>query len=44
LTLLGNAQTFAAFNRGDDVESIVKLYEKDLVAFEKRRSPFLLYR
>jgi len=44
LTLLGNAQTFAALDRGDDVASIIKLYEKDLAAFEKRRGPFLLYR
>jgi uncharacterized protein YbbC (DUF1343 family) len=44
ITLLGNARAFAAITRGDDVDRIVALYEKDLAAFDKRRGPFLLYR
>jgi uncharacterized protein YbbC (DUF1343 family)/CubicO group peptidase (beta-lactamase class C family) len=43
MTVLGNAQTLAAIIRGDEPNQIIKLYEKDLIAFEKRRSPFLLY-
>lgn len=43
MTLLGNAQVFAALTRGDEINRIVALYEKDLATFEKRRGPYLLY-
>ncbi len=43
MTLLGNARTFEAIVRGEDVPSIVALYEKDLAGFAQRRGPFLLY-
>lgn len=43
MTLLGNARVFEALVRGDNIDAIMKLYEKDLAAFAERRGPFLLY-
>lgn len=43
ITLLGNARTLEAIVRGEDVQRIVALYEKDLAGFAQRRGPFLLY-
>lgn len=43
MTLLGNAQVFAALTHGDEVDRIIALYEKDLATFDKRRGPYLLY-